>query len=247
MSNRPLPKAQAKPMHVVHRKPMNLVQRKPMNGLGNVLSKEPDKEKEKDMEWVKPRKKDFAERLTRNVAVAAALLLCAVAVRNAALPQAKDVFSAIQDSVTMDINESLGKLTFVSNLLPESALVFLNSNETVQVSAPVHGDIVHVFHEEEPYIGLLGVSSDVRVAADGEVMNVAHGDGEERGVRIRHEDGLETLYGNLMECFVSEGDQVYEGDIIGETAAKQPVYFEVRKNGRSVDPVPLMREVVAVP
>jgi len=237
MSNQPLPKAQVKPMHVVHRKPMN--------ESGNVPP--PLLKKDKNVEWVKPSKKSFAERLTRNVAVAAALLLCAVAVRNAALPQAKDVFTAITDSVTMDLDESLGKLTFVSNLLPESALVFWNSNETVTVSAPVQGDIVHAYNEDEPYIALLGLSSDVRVAADGEVMNVAHGDGEERVVRIRHEDGLETLYGNLMECFVSEGDQVYESDIIGETAQKQPVFFEVRRNGRSVDPVPMMREVVTVP
>lgn len=238
MSYRPLPKAQVKPMHVVHKKPMD--------GQVSVPPKEP--EKENDIKWVnKPRKKDFAERLTRNVAVAAALLLCAVAVRNAALPEAKDVFAAIQDSITMNLDESLGKLTFVSNLLPESALVFWDSNETVQVSAPVHGDIIHVFNDEEPYLALLGVSTDVRVAADGEVMNIAHGDGEERVVRIRHNNGLETLYGNLLECYVTEGDQVYEGDIIGETAAKQPVYFEVRRNGRSIDPVPMMREVVTVP
>ena len=237
MSYRPLPKAQVKPMHVVHRKPMG----------GPVIVPPKETEKENEMKWVKPRKKDFAERLTRNVAVAAALLLCAVAVRNAALPESKDVFSAIKDSVTLNLDESLGKLTFVSNLLPESALVFWDSNETVQVSAPVHGDIVHVFNEEEPYISLLGVSTDVRVAADGEVMNIAHGDGEERVVRIRHDSGLETLYGNLQECYVAEGDQVYEGDIIGETEAKQPVYFEVRRNGRSIDPVPMMREVVTVP
>lgn len=240
MSYQPLPKAQVKPMHVVHRSPRN--------GPGPDLPKGPDKETgKKEIQWVKPRKKDFAERLTRNVAVAAAILLCAVAVRNAALPQAKDVFTAIQAGVTMDLDETLGKLTFVSNLLPESALVFWNSSETVQVTAPVHGDIVHAFSEDEPYIALLGVSSDVRVAADGEVMSVAHGDGEERVVRVRHENGLETLYGNLVECFVSEGDQVYAGDIIGETAQKQPVFFEVRRNGRSVDPAPLMREMVATP
>ena len=237
MSYRPLPKAQVKPMRVVHRKAAD--------GPNIIPPKAP--EKEKKVEWVRPRKKDFAERLTRNMAVAAALLLCAVAVRNAALPQAKDVFTAIQDSVTMDLDDTLGKLTFVSNLLPQSALVFWNSNETVQVAAPVHGDIVHTFQEEEPYIALLGTSSDVRAAADGEVMTIAHGDGEERVVRVRHEDGLETLYGNLLECFVAEGDPVYEGDIIGETADKQPVFFEVRRNGRSLDPVPLMREVVAVP
>jgi hypothetical protein len=224
-------------MHVVHRKPMDSLQIIPPKLPG----------KESEIKWVKPRKKDFAERLTRNVAVAAALLLCVVAVRNAALPDTKGVFAAIQDSITMNLDESLGKLTFVSNLLPESALVFWDSNKTVQVTAPVHGDIIHVYNEEEPYIALLGVSTDVRVAADGEVMNIAHGDGEERVVRIRHDNGLETLYGNLLDCYVAEGDRVYEGDIIGDTAEKQPVYFEVRRNGRSIDPVPMMREVVTVP
>ncbi len=239
MSNHPLPKAQVKrPMHVVKRKPQ-------ADGPVSVAPKEP--EKKKRLEWVTPQKKSFVESLTRNVAVAAALLLFVVAVRNAAAPQTQDVFTAIQDSVNMNLDETLGKLSFVSNLLPESALVFWNNEDAVQVTAPVHGDIVHTFTEEEPYVGLLGVSNDVRAAADGEVMNIAHGDGEERVVRVRHEDGLETIYGNLSQCYVAEGDQVYEGDIIGETADKQPVYFEVRKSGRSVDPVPLMKEVVAVP
>jgi len=238
MPNHPLPKAQVKPMHVVKRRPQSA-------GPVSMPLKQP--EKEKNLEWITPKKKSFVESLTRNVAVAAALLLFVVAVRNAAIPEAKDVFTAVKDSVNMNLDETLGKLSFVSNLLPESALVFWNSDDTVQVTAPVHGDVVHTFSEDEPYVGLLGVSCDVHAAADGEVMNIAHGDGEERIVRVRHEDGLETIYGNLSQCYVTEGDQVYEGDVIGETDGKQPVYFEVRKSGRSVDPVPLMKEVVAVP
>lgn len=239
MTNHPLPKAQVKqPMRVVKRKPQ-------ADGPVSAAPKEP--EKEKKLEWITPKRKSFVESLTRNVAVAAALLLFVVAVRSAAIPQAQDVFTAVKDSVNMNLDETLGKLSFVSSLLPESALVFWDNDDAVQVTAPVHGDIVHAFSEEEPYVGLLGVSNDVRAAADGEVMNIAHGDGEERVVRIRHDDGLETIYGNLTQCYVAEGDQVYEGDIIGETADKQPVYFEVRKSGRSVDPVPLMKEVVAVP
>ena len=238
MPNHPLPKAQVKPMHVVKRAP---------NTSQPVINPPKESNGEKKLEWITPKKKSFVESLTRNVAVAAALLLFVVAVRNAAIPEAKDVFTAVKDSVNMNLDETLGKLSFVSNLLPESALVFWNNADTVEVTAPVHGDVVHTFTEDEPYIGLLGVSSDVHAAADGEVMNIAHGDGEERIVRIRHEDGLETIYGNLLQCYVAEGDQVYEGDILGETAARQPVYFEVRKSGRSVDPVPLMKEVVAVP
>ncbi len=238
MPNQPLPKAQVKPMHVVKRS---------SQANGPVLVTPQQTEPEKTLEWITPKKKSFVESLTRNVAVAAALLLFVVAVRNAAVPEAKDVFTAVKDSVNMNLDETLGKLSFVSNLLPESALVFWSNDEAIQVTAPVHGDVVHTFSEEEPYVGLLGVSNDVHAAADGEVMNIAHGDGEERIMRVRHDDGLETIYGNLSQCYVEEGDQVYEGDVIGETADKQPVYFEVRRSGRSVDPVPLMKEVVAEP
>ena len=238
MSKNPLPKAQVKPMQVVRRNQVN--------GPVTVPQKELTKNEEQ-IKWVQTPKKSIVENLTRNVAVAATLLLFVVAVRSAALPQTQDVFTAVKDSVNMNLDETLGKLSFVSNFLPESALVFWNNNEAIQVTAPIHGDVVHTYSEEEPYIGLLGISRDIRAAADGEVMNVAHGDGEERVVRIRHDDGLETIYGNLTECYVAEGDQVFEGDIIGETASNQPVFFEVRRNGLSVNPVPLLKEVVAVP
>ena len=241
MSYRPLPKASVAPMRVVHRKPMGEPIKRPP------VKPEKKKEKKDSFTWLRSGKTHFAERLTRNVAIAAAVLLCAVAIRNGALPQAQDVFSAVQQSVNMNLDETLGKLTFVSNLLPESALVFLNSNETIQVTAPVHGEIVHAWREAEPYVALLGVSSDVRAASGGQIMNVAHGDAEERIVRIRHDNGLETMYYNLEESYVAEGDKVFEGDIIGHTADKQPVYFELRRNGRSIDPTSLMKEVVTIP
>lgn len=235
MPKQSLPRAQVGPMQLIHQKDQGEVE-KPVT-----LEHKPG------FNWIQSGKKSFAERLTRNVAVAAALLLCVVAVRNASSPETVDVFQAIQQSMTLDLNESIGKLTFVSNLLPETALVFWNSSPTISVMAPVQGDIVHVWHEAEPYIALMGASEDVRAAADGEVMNIAHGDGEERIIRIRHDNGLETMYGNLEESLVSEGDQVYEGDIIGNTIKSQPVLFELRQDGRSIDPTYLMKAVVAAP
>lgn len=237
MSFRNLPKAQVKPMRVVHHKPLE----EPAAPAPKTPAKEAG------VEWVKPNRKSFADRLTRNVAMAAAILLCVVALRNAALPAAQDVFSAIKDSVTMDLDETLGKLTFVSSLLPEAALVFLDDSESIQVFAPVKGDLVHVWREEEPYIGLLGVSQDVRAAAEGDVMSVAHGENEERILRIRHGNGLETMYGNMKECYVSEGDHVYAGDLLGVTGSGQPVYFELRRNGRSINPISYLREGMTEP
>lgn len=237
MSYRSLPKAQVTPMQVVRRKPLAAVTKEP--------PKEPERKKRTSR--ADEVKKAFAERLTRNVAVAAALLLCAVAIRNAALPDAQGAFDAIQQGVTLNLDETLGKLTFVSSLLPESALVFLNTSPVLEVSAPVNGNVVHAWSANEPYIGLKGISRDVRAAADGEVMAVAHGDNEEKIIRIRHSDGMETIYYNLETSLVSEGDPVYEGDVIGQTADQQPVYFELRRDGRSIDPTSVMKEAVTVP
>ncbi|MDD3411690.1 MAG: hypothetical protein PHY12_12875, partial [Eubacteriales bacterium] len=60
------------------------------------------------------------DRLARNLAVVGALLVTLVALRGAEDGGARSVFAAVQESVNMEWDESLGKLTFVSNLLPES-------------------------------------------------------------------------------------------------------------------------------
>ena len=76
---------------------------------------------------------------------------------------------------------------------------------------------------------------DVRASADGEVMSIAHGLNEERIIRIRHEE-CETIYGNIEDCLAEVGDQILAGDIIGTLIEGQPLAFELRHNGRSVDP-----------
>ena len=162
-------------------------------------------------------------------------------------PNAQAVFQAIQEQINLDLDETLGKLTFVSNILPEASLVFWNADSSVPVTAPVQGDIRHVWSAEEPYISMAGATCDVRCGASGEVMAVAHGENEELMVRIRHEDGLETLYSNLETCLVSTGDIVQAGDLIGQVSEAQEVFFELRQDGRSIDPTYLMKALEASP
>jgi len=95
---------------------------------------------------------------------------------------------------------------------------------------------VHAWSESEPYITIQGTVTDVRAAADGEVMSIAHGLNEERILRVRHDDGTEALYGNLLNCHAGEGDRVYAGDVIATLIKDQPLAFELRVDGRSVDP-----------
>lgn len=181
------------------------------------------------------------DKLGRNLAVVGGLFLVVVAVRNSTLPEAQSVFNAIQASAQMEWDESVGKLTFVNALLPESVRAVWQENPVAEVFAPVQGEIVHAWSQSEPYLMIQSGASNVRASADGEVMSIAHGLGEERIVRIRHDDGNETLYGNMQECYIETGDRIAAGEMIGKLLKDQPLAFELRVQGRSVNPAKLLR------
>ena len=176
------------------------------------------------------------DRLVRNLVVAGCLFAVVVAVKNAGMPQTQSVFGAIQESAGMHWDESVGKLTFVNALLPQSIQAVWNEKETVSVFSPVAGEVVHAWSVSEPYMMIASGLSTVRAAASGEVMSIAHGLNEERILRVRHEDGTEALYGNLESCFVRTGDSVQAGQDLGHLLAGAPLAFEWREEGRSVDP-----------
>lgn len=181
------------------------------------------------------------DRLARNLVVVGCLFMVVVAVKNTSMPQAQSVFGAIQQSAGMEWDESVGKLTFVNALLPQSIQTVWNEKETQPVYAPINGIVVHAWSAAEPYVMIDSALSDVRAAMDGEVMSIAHGMNEERILRIRHDDGTEALYGNLEDCHAEVGDRVYAGDVIARLLQGHPLAFEWREEGRSVDPYKRVR------
>lgn len=174
----------------------------------------------------------FGERMLRNTAIAVSLLLCAVAAQSAGLlPEG----GAISQAVTMDISESLGSLRFVSNLLPESAKVFWNLGEE-RHSAPSEAAMVHVFSEAEPYLAYS--EGEALASAEGEVMSVVKDVMGRSTVRLRHESGMETVYGNLIAASVREGERVRAGQVLGISRA---LTYEMRAEGRPMDPGPYLK------
>ena len=176
------------------------------------------------------------DQLARNLAVVGCLFLVVVAVRNTSAPEAQSVFGALKEGAGMEWDESVGKLSFVNSLLPQSIQAVWNERDVSEVFAPVSGDVVHAWSQAEPYLMIQSGLTDVRAAADGEAISIAHGLDEERIVRIRHDDDTETLYGNLEACYVEVGDRVQAGQIFAGLLDGQPLSFELRVDGRSVDP-----------
>jgi biotin carboxyl carrier protein len=64
-------------------------------------------------------------------------------------------------------------------------------------------------------------------------------------VRIQHDGGYMTIYGHGSKLLVSKGDTVEAGQVImlsGNTgnSSGPHLHFEVRKDGRPIDPAPLL-------
>jgi len=104
--------------------------------------------------------------------------------------------------------------------------------------------------------GLLGYHSGIDISnaentpiqatADGVVAEAGWMDRYGNGVLLSHSDQLETLYGHMARVRVKTGQKVTRGDILGDmghtgNATGVHLHYEVRLNGRPVNPMPYMR------
>lgn len=189
-----------------------------------------------------PRRKP-GEHLMRNLATASALVLCAVALRQGALPGSSAAVDAVMTAVTDNtlLDDHLGRLSFVSSLFPEATLVF-GEQTYPELTMPVSGGVVvHAWSESEPYTSWRSHTRTVTSSMDGEIIGVYHGEGEELLVQVMGDDGLACLYGNLSQVCVSMGDAVKSGDELGMVMAGEDCVMELRRDGISVDPAAMLR------
>jgi hypothetical protein len=102
-----------------------------------------------------------------------------------------------------------------------------------------------------PHKGLdiYGDGVGVRAAASGRVAGAGLGDKAGGWVRIDHGKGVETVYVHISAVTVGPGDEVEAGQRIaaidGPTgnAVEAQLHFEIKLDGRSVDPVPYLFEL----
>ena len=195
-----------------------------------------------------PRKRDFSDwqstqkskrskmRIKRTTALAAAAFLCALT-GAALIPAGREAGRALVQSVSggFEYDETLGRLQFVSHVLPESAMVFLTSTDDgTAVTAPVSASAEHAWSEQEPWLEY-ACSGNVCACLGGEVMTVVRNRSDTCTVRVMHEDGYESVYSGLNSVSVAEGDSVSAGQILGKTEGFSA--FELRRDGLSIRPV----------
>jgi len=187
-----------------------------------------------------PEKKRSGERLMRNLALSGMLIITICAIRNHALPTGDTVLTAVQGAIEQDWSEDIGKISFVSTLFPDAVAVFGQSQPNVQLTIPCSGAISHAWSVQEPYLSYDAAGSRIFAVADGQVMSIGHGADEGRIVRIRHLNGLESLYYHLADTVVQEGDTVSAGAYLGTCSQDNIPLLEMRINGRPTDPTALL-------
>lgn len=179
----------------------------------------------------------FQERLLRNSFLACAVLLGILALGNIQQPWALRASQGIEQALTMrvDLDQSLGRLSFVRNLMPESALVFFNLGGDHELASPVQGKLAHAYSDAQPWLMYdCEPGATVCAAAEGTVSAVSPLSDGGYGVLIDHGDGLESVTANLSAVSIEPGDQVPRGGEIG--ASDGSVYFELREGGAACDP-----------
>lgn len=181
------------------------------------------------------------DRMLRNTAVACALLLGVLALGNIRQPWAMRASETVQRALTMhiDLDSSIGRLSFVRDWMPESALVFFNLDGGAELAAPVSGELKHAYSDDQPWL-LFACPEDspVCATADGTVTAVSELSGGSTGVLIDHGEGMETVYAYLSSASVQPGDAVSRGQALGQSAAQ--LYFELRQSEAAVDPTERM-------
>jgi septal ring factor EnvC (AmiA/AmiB activator) len=123
---------------------------------------------------------------------------------------------------------------------------------------PVKGELISAFgktrHKEfDTEVFRNGI--DIRASLGQEIKAVEKGtvvfadrfSGYGRMIVIDHGERYYTIYAHLSEMFKKDGDPVKRGEILGlvgdsDSLAGAGLYFEMRKDGRSVDPVPWFRK-----
>lgn len=125
------------------------------------------------------------------------------------------------------------------------------------VGWPVSGPITSPFgmrfdpvqHRYQLHSGLdiaAAQGTTIAAAADGRVIFAGWYGGYGNAIIIDHGGGTSTLYGHCSQIFVGVGQDVVRGQAIGAVgmtgdATGPHVHFEVRRNGKPVDPMGYLR------
>ncbi|MBK8397147.1 MAG: M23 family metallopeptidase [Leptospiraceae bacterium] len=76
---------------------------------------------------------------------------------------------------------------------------------------------------------------------EGRVVAIDFMDGYYNYVIIEHMNGYFTVYGNLDEVYVAEGQTIKKGEALGNLVKEKGLYFQVNQGKKILDPISLIK------
>ena len=114
----------------------------------------------------------------------------------------------------------------------------------IELVSPVSGKFVVLKkftpNFNKPFRGLLikaGSNSKILASFEGTVIAIEKLEGYEYMIVLEHPNDYLTIYANLGEVLVKEGERVQKGMELGMTLNEKNLYFQVNRGDRSIDPI----------
>lgn len=158
-----------------------------------------------------------------------------------------------EDSVANDIDDNINN----NNTAAVSVASISNNETNTELLQPlsemdviyqyygdtlVYNELLESWHTHAAIDLSANLGESVCATADGTVESIRNGSmGNE--ITISHNNGLKTVYAQLGDICVSEGDSIAGGSVIGiiaesrgETVRKPHLHYEVIKDGKHINP-----------
>lgn len=187
--------------------------------------------------------------LLRKIFVSAIIIILVIVLKSIDTDFTQNIVGYVRDGITndIDIDETLGKLKFVSNYLPDAKAVFGQQSDDIQpfFTVPAEGKVVKPFEQDNLGIDISGTKNDnVYAVADGLVMAAGEDGRGGKFLKINHGNDIITLYEGCFQILANIGDKVTKGERIG-TMGENPsggygLRFEAMVDNKPVDPLKLI-------
>ncbi|MEN6414489.1 MAG: M23 family metallopeptidase [Veillonellales bacterium] len=143
----------------------------------------------------------------------------------------------------MDLSALKRVQTTVSQ--PADPLQYMSKPVTGKITAKYGWQQHPVLKQEMMHEGIdfaVPLGTSVRASAPGQVKMITDSAQFGKVLILQHSQAVETLYGHLGEVLVQPDDMVSQGQVVakvGKTGMTSGplLYFEVRENGKAVDPL----------
>lgn len=92
---------------------------------------------------------------------------------------------------------------------------------------------------ENPHYGIVFKPIDlgsVIASMSGKVVAVDYMDGYNNYIILEHPEGFYTIYGNLEQSLVGEGQLVKKGETLGVLLKEKGLYFQISQGKKTLDP-----------